>query len=210
MAVLTRKEIIEHIKDKSISFDPPLDRFQLQAHSVDLRIGFTFIIAKSWALTPKGRQALKVDYGENRKYFDVVELEPGQYFEILPGEFIGISTLERVKIPEGIMGVLYPRSSINRRGLSVDLSGIIDAGFEGNLLVPVRNNTTSQVIQIFPGERFCQIVFEDLVSKVGRESRYHKKDVVVGVLKEKSSLEEKLIRRGKIKELKTKVLLNIE
>lgn len=208
MAVLTRKEILERIKEGKLSFDPPLDRFQLQPHSIDLRIGFTFIIPKSWFLTPKGRQALKVAYGENRKYFDVIELESGQFFEILPGEFIGIATLERLKIPQGVMGVLYPRSSINRRGLSVDLSGIIDAGFEGNLLVPVRNNTTSQVIQIYPGERFCQIVFEDLASPVvKRAGRYHNKDVVVGVLKERSSAEERLIRRGKIKDLKTRFSL---
>lgn len=205
MAVLTKKEIQERIGNGTINFDPPLDKFQLQAHSVDLRIGFSFIIPKSWTLTDKGRQALKVDYGENHKFFDVVELESGQYFEILPGEFIGISTLERIKIPEGVMGILYPRSSINRRGLSVDLSGIIDAGFEGNLMVPVRNSTTSQVIQIYPGERFCQIVFEELVSKISvTESRYHKKDVVVGVLKERSSVEERLIRKGKIKDLKSR------
>ena len=208
MAVLTKKEIMERIRNGTISFDPPLDKFQLQAHSVDLRIGFSFIIPKSWMMTDKVRQALKVDYGENRKFFDVVELESGQYFEILPGEFIGISTLERIKIPEGVMGILYPRSSINRRGLSVDLSGIIDAGFEGNLMVPVRNSTTSQVIQIYPGERFCQIVFEELVSKISvTESRYHKKDVVVGVLKERSSAEERLIRKGKIKDLKSKFSL---
>lgn len=205
MAILTRKEILERVKNGSIGFDPALDKFQLQAHSVDLRIGFSFIIPKSWTLSNKGRQALKVDYGENRKFFDVVELESGQYFEILPGEFIGISTLERIKIPEDIMGILYPRSSINRRGLSVDLSGIIDAGFEGNLMVPVRNSTTSQVIQIYPGERFCQIVFEELSSKASvTESRYHKKDVVVGVLKERSSAEERFIRKGKIEELKIK------
>ncbi len=208
MAVLTRKEILEKIKEGSLSFEPKLDKFQLQAHSVDLRIGFTFIVPKAWALKPEGRLALKVDYGENRKFFDVVELEPGQYFEVLPGEFIGLATLERIKVPSGLMGVLYPRSSINRRGLSVDLSGIIDAGFEGNLLVPVRNNTTSQVIRIYPGERFCQIVFENLASDVvKREGRYHKKDVVVGVLPERSSVEERLIRRGKIKDLKNRFSL---
>lgn len=209
MAVLTKNEILERIKIGSIAFSPCLDKFQVQAHSIDLRIGFTFIIPKSWVMAPEGRQALKVDYGENRKYFDVVELEAGQYFEILPGEFIGISTLERVKVPTDIMGILYPRSSINRRGLSVDLSGIIDAGFEGNLLVPVRNNTTSQTIRIYPGERFCQIVFEDLASKITpRESRYHKKDVVVGVLKEMNSSEERLVRKGQIKDLKSKFPLS--
>ena len=203
MAVLTKKEILERIKIGSIAFAPVLDKFQLQAHSVDLRIGFPFIIPKSWTLTPEGRQALKVDYGENRKYFDVVELESGQYFEMLPGEFVGISTLERIKVPQDIMGVLYPRSSINRRGLSVDLSGIIDAGFEGSLLVPVRNSTTSQVIRIYPGERFCQIVFEELKHKVEpKKSRWHQKDVVDKGKKEKAA-EMKLVFSGELKKLKT-------
>lgn len=209
MAVLTRKEILEKIKSRDLEFLPPLDKFQIQVHSVDLRIGFTFIVPKTWSLQPEGRLALKVDYGENKKYFDVVELEPGQFFEILPGEFIGIATLERVKMPSGFMGVLYPRSSINRRGLSVDLSGVIDAGFEGNLLVPVRNNTASQTIRVYPGERFCQIVFEDLATDVSRSpSRYHQKDVVVGVLKEKNSIEESLIRKGKIRQLKNRFRLS--
>lgn len=207
MSILTDKEIREKIKEGSLAFDPPLDKFQLQAHSIDLRIGFTFIVPKTWTMVAEGRVALKLNYGENKKFFDVVELEPGQYFEILPGEFVGIASLERVKIPSGVMGVLYPRSSMNRRGLSVDLSGIVDAGFEGNLLVPVRNNTASQVIQIYPGERFCQIVLEDLSSPVLRESRYHHKDVVAGVLKERSKTEERMIRRGKIKELKSKFKL---
>lgn len=208
MAVLTKKEILEKIKEGQIAFDPPLDRFQLQAHSIDLRIGFTFMIPKTWVLRPEGRKALKVDYGENKQYYDVVELEPGQYFEILPGEFIGIASLERVTLPKGLMGVLYPRSSINRRGLSVDLSGVVDAGFSGNLLVPVRNSTLSQVIQIYPGERFCQIVFEELKGPVRRTSRYQNKDVIVGVLREKNSVEERLIRQGKIRLLKSKFHLS--
>ncbi|MEK7610954.1 MAG: dCTP deaminase [Patescibacteria group bacterium] len=203
MAVLTRKEIFGLIKAGSLSFRPALDKFQLQAHSVDLRIGFTFVLAKTWALTPSGRVALKVDYGENRKYLERIKLKAGQYFEILPGEFIGIETLEEIKIPAGLMAVLYPRSSINRRGLSVDLSGIIDAGYEGKLLVPVRNNTASQIIQIFPGERFCQVVFEDLASPVLKDNgRYQNKEIGIGVLKEKSRIEEKLVRTGKIFELK--------
>lgn len=208
MGVLTQKEILSLIKAGTLSFNPVLDKFQLQAHSVDLRIGFTFVSAKTWTITPKGRVALKVDYGENRKYLEKIQLKAGQYFEILPGEFIGIETLEEIKIPAGLMAILYPRSSINRRGLSVDLSGIIDAGYQGKLLVPVRNNTASQIIQIFPGERFCQIVFEDLTSPVTKTNgRYQNKEIGIGVLKERSSLEEELVRKGQISALKKRYRL---
>ncbi len=67
------------------------------------------------------------------------------------------------------MGVLYPRSSINRRGLSVDLTGIVDAHYHGNLMIPILNKTTNQVIRIYPGERICQLVFHTLTQGLSEE-----------------------------------------
>lgn len=201
--VLTKKEILERIKKGELSFDPPLDKFQLQPHSVDLRLGFTFLVPKTWQMTGNGRVGLHVDYAESRSHFDVIGLEEGQYFEILPREFVVVSTLEKIKLPSDLMGILYPRSSINRRGLSVDLSGIIDSRYEGNLVIPVRNNTSTQVIRVYPGERFCQVVFYPLASRPkGAKSRYQYKDIVVGVLKERSAKEMRLIKKGNIRELK--------
>lgn len=200
--ILTKKQILERIKKGELVFTPPLDKFQLQPQSVDLRLGFTFLVPKVWEMTSVGRVALQTDYGENRNHLEVVELEEGQYFEILPREFIIVSTLESLKLPSDLMGILYPRSSVNRRGLSVDLSGIVDARYEGNLIIPVRNNTQTQVIRVYPGERFCQIVFYPLASKTRGTSRYQKKDIIVGVLKERSTKETRLIKKGKIRELK--------
>ena len=67
------------------------------------------------------------------------------------------------------MGVLYPRSSINRRGLSVDLTGIVDVFYSGYLMIPILNKTKSQIIKIYPGERICQLVFHKLASSLNRE-----------------------------------------
>ena len=136
------------------------------------------------------------------EYFDVIELEQGQHFDLLPQEYVLVSTFESVKIPNDLMAVLYPRSSVNRKGLSVDLTGIIDSGYEGPLTLPIRNNTRSQVIQIHPGERICQLVFEQLAQPVeARKSRWHMKDVVEKGKKEKSK-EMKLVFSGDIKKLK--------
>jgi deoxycytidine triphosphate deaminase len=154
MSILIKSQILEQVKSGKIAFDPPLDQFQVQCHAVDLRLGFTFLIPKQWHLTPKGREALNLDYFhlDRSKYFDVLELEKGQYFEILPNEYVMVSTLESVKLPLDLMAVLYPRSSINRRGLSVELSGIITAGYEGQLIIPVKNNTQAQIIKLYPGK----------------------------------------------------------
>jgi len=204
MAILTRDEILARVKKGNIAFTPSLDEFQLQMHAVDLRLGFTFLIPKAWKMTSHGREALRIDPLKDHgpEYFDVMELEQGQYFELLPQEYVLVSTFETIKVPDDLMAILYPRSSVNRKGLSVDLTGIIDSGYEGPLTLPVKNNTRSQVIQLHPGERFCQVVFEQLSKKVKpRKSRWHQKDVVDKGKKEKG-VEMRLVFSGDIKKLK--------
>jgi len=204
MSIITKKDIIERIQSGSLAFKPNLDQFQLQEHSVDIRLGFTFMIPKMWHMTTKGRESLDITHFDkrNHEYFEVVELEQGQYFELLPQEYILVSTLESIKMPADLMGVLYPRSSTNRKGLSLDLTGIIDAGYEGQLVLPIRNNTRSQAVRLYPGERLCQVVFEELKSEViPRPSKYHQKDIIEGVQAEKKT-EVDLISSGDIKGLK--------
>jgi dCTP deaminase len=205
MSVLSKKEIVERIKKGDIKIKPGLDEFQLQAHAIDLRLGYTFMLPKLWHLTENGRESINIDhFDKNRKdNFEVIELEKGQFFELLPGEFVLASTLETITWPDDLMSVLYPRSSTNRRGLSVDLTGIVDAGYEGQLIIPLRNNTSSQSIKIYPGERFCQITFEDLTSPSGKpDGTYHQKDVVEGFILKQKSKEIDYIKKGLIPELK--------
>ena len=207
MAVLVKKDIVELIGQGQIKFTPALDKFELQPHSVDLRLGYTFLVPKTWEMTQEGRQAVMVDHLKMRdggKYFEVIELEEGQYFELLSREHVIVMSLEKIKLSAGLMAVLYPRSSLNRRGLSVDLSGIVDAGYEGQLVVPLGNNT-NQVIRIYPGERFCQLVFQKLdgEAKVAK-SRWHGRDMAQGLVKERYSREVSLVKQGKIRELKQK------
>jgi dCTP deaminase len=144
---------------------------------------------------------------ERPEYFDIVELEQGQYFDLLPGEHILVSSLETISVPEDLMAVMYPRSSTNRKGISVDLTGIIDSGYEGQLVIPIRNNTNSQTVRLYPGERFCQVVFEHLGESVEpRKSRYHRRDIIDGVdvdsLDQERQTEIGLIMSGDIKKLK--------
>ncbi len=205
MSVITKKQILERVRKGDIVFSPVLDSFQLQEHAVDLRLGFTFLIPKSWHLTTYGREALDITHfdKQNAEFFDVVELEEGQYFELLPHEYVLVNTLETIKIPGDLMAVLYPRSSTNRKGLSLDLTGIIDSGYEGQLTLPIRNNTNSQVVRLYPGERLCQVVFETLIEPVTpRKSKYHKRDIIEGIGREKK-LEAQLVLKGAIRKLKS-------
>ena len=205
MAILTKEQILERVKVGEISFAPRLDKFQLQSASIDLRLGFTFLVPKLWQITKAGREALNLNYyqAERPQHFEIIELEQGQYFEILPQEYVLVSTLETMKLPGDLIGMLFPRSSVNRKGLSVDLSGIINPGYEGQLVIPLTNNTKGQTIRLYPGERFCQVVFSELAAKTATEpGKYHKKDIIAGVADGGSPEEDSLIQKGEIGKLK--------
>ncbi len=162
------------------------------------------MVPKTWHLTVNGRESLDITNFDklNAQFFDVIELSQGQYFELLPGEYVIVSTLEKVKLANNLMGVLYPRSSTNRRGLSLDLTGLIDAGFEGPLTLPLRNNNREQTARLYPGERICQIVLEELTAPVvPRKDKYLKKDVLDNNVKETTE-ETDMIKGGNLKILK--------
>lgn len=217
--VLTRNEILSEIKQKGIGFKPMIDGFQLQPHAVDLRLGKEFFVPKKWKLTKKGREAIIIDpfSAVDSSNFENLDLDFGQFFELLPGEFVIAKTLEEIEIKaNNLMAVLFPRSSINRRGLAVDLSGIIDTGYSGRLMIPIMNNTSKQVIRIYPGERICQVIFQRLISPLTENeikmhglqpARYSgsTKGFIGGKPDKKSEID--LVKLGKIDKLKKQFAL---
>ncbi len=214
MAVLAKHEIIENIKTGGLVFSPEVDAFQLQPHSIDLRLGYTFYIGKTWEITQKGRSTLNVDYLNNlnnKNYFEIVNLMPGQYFDVLPGEYVIATTLESIHIKNlSIMGMLFPRSSFNRRGLTIDIAGVIDSGYLGHLMIPMRNNTSYQPVKLYPGERICQVTFQELSSKLSPEdaaiTAHHRQQLKYSSTtfsEQEKADEQKYILEGKIDKLKT-------
>lgn len=165
MAILSKKQIIGAIENGKLSFEPGLDKFQLSPIAVDLRVGSNFFVPRLSKISENGRTELTIDHLDNRtnnEILDQVHLEPGQVFELLPGEFILISSLEKINIKSGkIMATLFPRSSTSRRGLAIE-SGVVDPYYEGYLTIPVLNQTKTQMIKIYPGERIAQLVFQSI------------------------------------------------
>jgi len=171
--ILTRKEILAEMEAGTIRFSPGIDQFQLQPHAVDLRLGYKFLIPRNWHMEESGRRAIKTAIDDNtthREQYEEVVLKPGQYFELTPNEFVIGTSLERVELSSPtLMAILFPRTSTNRRGINLSLSGIIDAHYKGNLIFPMKNEAGNQVIRIYPGERVCQIMFQTLISPLTQE-----------------------------------------
>jgi len=198
-----------------IRFTPNIDQYQLQPHAVDLRLGYKFLIPRNWTLEENGggRRAIKTaidDQSIHQEQYEEVILKPGQYFELTPNEFVIGTSLERVELSSpDIMAILFPRTSTNRRGINLSLSGIIDAHYKGNLIFPIKNEAGNQVIRVYPGERVCQVIFERLASPLTEEeasmhglskAKYSEADEVYKLDKDE---ERRLIVDGRLDEMKT-------
>ncbi len=68
-----------------------------------------------------------------------------------------------VEIPEGYVGLLFPRSSIWKKSLTVtNCVGVIDSGYRGEIQAVMRTTTDVVPAVYLQGERFCQLVIVKL------------------------------------------------
>ncbi len=81
---------------------------------------------------------------------------------IPPLSWFAISTKEFIKMGSKISSQLWIRSSYARKGIFASF-GKVDAGFHGTLTISCFNSNSIDV-KIPIGDRFCQIVFENLSS----------------------------------------------
>ncbi|MDP3985320.1 MAG: dCTP deaminase [bacterium] len=212
--MFSKPKILELLRENKLSFSPPLDAYQLQPDSLDLRLGTTFYIPETWQMSPEGRVGVRADYIDvktNPEYFKMIKLKPGQYFEMLPHEFIIISTLEKITMSSGdYAAMLYPRSSVLRRGLIVE-GGVVDACYSGFLTIPMLNSSNHS-IRMYPGERVCHLVFHALSNALtndeaqmhGVNAAKYQSATPYGLDAKLDRQEEiELIKAGKLEELKT-------
>ena len=62
-------------------------------------------------------------------------------------------------IPEGYVGLVFPRSSMGKKGLVlINTVGVIDAHYRGEIMCLAKNVRNDSQIQIAQYERFAQLV----------------------------------------------------
>ena len=81
-----------------------------------------------------------------------------QNIRLEPGEFLLVSTNERVNLPHHVCASVLDKSSWARRGLSV-FNTHFDPGFRGYPTLELVN-LGPDTIEIFSGEPICQFKFE--------------------------------------------------
>jgi|TARA_B100001094_G_scaffold252945_1_gene251153 dUTP pyrophosphatase len=67
-----------------------------------------------------------------------------------------------LQIPEGHVGLLWPRSGLSvKSGVDV-LAGVIDSGYRGEVQVCLLNTSNEDWVEINEGDRIAQILFQEV------------------------------------------------
>lgn len=152
MAVLSDRSIRKELAAGTIAIEP-LAKDALQPASVDLRLGRQFRVFRN----------SRIPYVDvKREYPDLtelVEIDEERPFVLHPGEFALAVTLERVRLPDFIVGRLEGKSSLGRLGLLIhSTAGYVDPGWDGALTLEL-SNVANLPIALYYGMKVSQISF---------------------------------------------------
>ncbi len=135
MAVLSDRDILARMKDHPIV--DPFEEKNLTPNGIDLRI-----------------KEIMLDG----------EVQPEGDFQLLPGEWMLVSTLEVIDMPKDLVGNLWLRSSWVRKGM-LSSFGVVDSGFNGTLTMS-GFNAGPNPIKINVGDRYLQMVILEMTTAV--------------------------------------------
>lgn len=123
-AVATGEFVAEHIQAGEVPEE------QIQPNGVDLTVGEVYRTSGVAEFT---------ESGYNKPNRTLIEPRPDGYYQLYPGQY-PIVYGEGIKIPDGYVGRVYPRSRLMRSGLHLT-SALWDQGYrgigEGLLRVPL-------------------------------------------------------------------------
>jgi len=99
---------------------------------------------------------------------ELVEIDEHGVFMLHPGEFVLGSTLERVAVPDDLVGRVEGKSSLGRLGLLIhSTAGFVDAGFDGHITLELAN-VASLPITLYPGMKIGQVSFMQMTTPAER------------------------------------------
>ena len=125
----------------------PLEDFQIQPASIDLRLGDHFL-----KIDENSVESITLD-----KPLTYIEIKREEIV-IPPHTFLLAVTREYIRLPADITAFVEGRSSIGRIGLFIQNAGWVDPGFAGTITLELYN-ANRLPIRLVSGRRICQIVF---------------------------------------------------
>ena len=162
--ILTDREIQIAIEQKQILLNPRPDDLStvITSTAIDLTLSATIrrwkAGAKNMVVTPAHRDydiaSLILDMTEQEEVSGSIIISPEDFILGWTNEVIGLPSVSR------IAARVEGKSSLARLGLGIHVTApVIHAGFEGQIQLEIKNSGNLR-IQLEPGMKICQIVFE--------------------------------------------------
>lgn len=170
MSVLVKSDILKQIQERHIVVSPILAEEQVGASSVDLRLGTVFLMVRARGLSHvEPSQFKRSGNPDNDHTWELARKQKHERNEVPfergfllhPGMLALVPTLEWVKLPPNIQGIVTARSSWAREGLSIATATIINPGYKGVITFELAN-LGEIPIRLYPGLRIAQIAFHQL------------------------------------------------
>jgi dCTP deaminase len=144
--ILSDETLRKMIAERSIVVEP-IEPYQVQPASIDLRLGRHFL-----KIDENSLDSLSLD-----TELPYVQIEKDEIV-IPPHSFLLATTVEVIRIPANVTAFVEGRSSIGRMGLFIQNAGWVDPGFEGTITLELFN-ANRLPLRLSAGRRICQIVF---------------------------------------------------
>jgi dCTP deaminase len=150
--ILSDRSINEAIASGRLGIEP-FDPKLVQPSSIDVRLDNKFLVFRN---TKRAFIDVKQPADD---LMEMIEVGPDDPMFLHPHEFVLGSTIERVKMPDDLVGRLEGRSSLGRLGVVIhSTAGYLDPSFEGRVTLEI-SNLANLPIALYPGMRIGQISF---------------------------------------------------
>lgn len=164
------KLLINNGSSTGILLDPLLDNNQIGSISVDLRLGYDFLVSVN-TRSPYISIEKNNNHRSTSSYFQKTRRDIGEKFLIYPGQLVLTTSLEYIRLPENIYAEVITRSSYNRLGIRI--STTLQPGFRGCVPIEIANDSNNPVEAIV-GSRFIQIKLYKISEEIKYENEARK------------------------------------
>ena len=88
-----------------------------------------------------------------------------EHADIPPGQRALLKTGIAMSIPDGTVGLIWPRSKLAAK-LGIDvLAGVVDSDYRGEIMVPLLN-TSDRLVELRKGDKCAQIIIQQHFSSL--------------------------------------------
>ena len=156
--ILSDTDLKQAIQDGRLGFTPKLEKKQIGAASIDLKLLNVFKIFKT-----KKISLIDIKKPFPNEFLEQVSIKRNEPFILHPNDFVLASTKESIKVGDDLVVRVEGKSSLARMGILVHTAGFIDPGFEGMITLEI-SNQSNVAVALYADMFICQIATHQMTS----------------------------------------------